>query len=154
MNYDFRNQAYAGWSQTSNTSGVYRYFFSKENIANLSKEITELLKSTGLLIRVSDRVIGGVMSNIAANFNPRTGDIYTRYTIPTEPRDDLKNMNDQVVTVILNTIREEFAQQNCNSKLNIWTTVLGDFNPKGLRSHSYLKTKERDYLKGVFSMNY
>jgi hypothetical protein len=154
MSQDFRYQAYAGWNHTANASQVYQYFFSAENIAGLSAAITELLKSTGETIRVSDRVIGSVMSNVSANFNPRTGDIFTRYTIPTEARDDLKNMNDQVVTVIVNTIRGEYDQQCCNSKLNVWNSLLGDFNAGGLRAHSQLKTKENDYIKGVFAMNY
>ena len=155
MNPDFRSLAYAGWDKTAQTSAVYQYYFSAENIAYLSALITELLKSTGQTIRVADRVIAGVMSNVAANFNPKTGDIYSRYVIPDkEPRDDLKNMNQQVVTVVVNTVREELDQQRFNSKLSVWNSVLGSFNAGGLRAHPVLKTKERDYMKGMFSMNY
>lgn len=154
MNRDYRNLAFVGWETTSN-NWTYQYFFSEENIKMLSKTITHLLKSGGQTINVADNVIAGVMSNVAANFNPRTGDIYTRYTITSSsPRDDLQNMNDQVVTVIVNTIRGEQDQQLCNSRLNIWNTVFGTFNSEGLRAHSAIKTKENDYMKGMFSMNY
>jgi hypothetical protein len=153
--YDNRNLSLVGWDKTSASSQNYQYFFSQENIDRLSAQITEHLKTTGQTIKVSDRVIGGVMSDVSRSFNPRTGDIFSRYIIPTEEgRDDLKNMNDQVITVIVNTVREEIEQQRCNERLSIWTTVLGDFNPEGMRAHSKIKTRERDYMKGEFMMNY
>lgn len=147
-NYDFRSQAHVGWNCST-------YFFSNNNINYLSAAITELLMSTGKIIKVADHVIGSVMSNIATNFRPSTGDIYSRYTIPTEEgRDNLRTMNEQVITLIVNTIRGEYDQEACNARLSVWTTVLGDFNHEGLRSHSKIKIKENDYMKGMFSMNY
>lgn len=145
---DFRQLAYVGWQGNA----VSRYFFSPENTARLRAGIASFL---GPHVHVGDQVLYGVMSNIAANWNPRTGDIYTRYVIPAaEPRDDLENMNGQVVTVIVNAIRQETEQRELNGRLSVWDSVLGDFNRHGLRAHPILKTKENDYMKGMFSMNY
>ncbi len=153
--FDNRYQNYVGWDKYATWSNPNKYFFSRENMDNISKEITTRLKNTGQTIRVTDRVIGGVMSNVSLNNNPKTGDIYSRYIIPdSAPRNDIASLNEQTITVIVNTILDEYETTKLNQRLSIWNTVYGDFNPEGLRAHSILKTKQNDYLKGVYMMNY
>lgn len=146
MNQDYRTLAFVGQPTTSQP-----YLFSAANVKCLSARITSLLKATGKTIVVSDRVIAGVISNIAANFIPRVGDIYIKHG---DRRADLQNINEQVVTVIVNTVQGEIEQQICNSRLTVWDSVLGTYNSKGLVSHSSIKLKENDHMKGMFSMNY
>ena len=79
----------------------------------------------------------------------------TRYIVPNKvARDDLNSFNNQVITVIVNTILDEYETTKLNQRLSIWNTVYGDFNVEGLRAHSKIRYKENDYLKGVFMENY
>jgi hypothetical protein len=59
-----------------------------------------------------------------------------------------------VVNVIVNTIVNEEDARKWNESLNIWDTVYGDFNRRGLRAHAVIRKKDNDYLKGQFNMNY
>lgn len=152
--YDNRYTSLVGWEQTANGAG-YRYFFSAENMEFISGQITEKLRSFGLNIRVTDEVIGGVMSDIIRSQNPKIGDIHTRYIIPQEdPRNDAKSMTEQTINVIVNQILGEHDQACCNGKLSIWSSVLGDFNTHRLRSYSTIRKKNNDYIKGFFMENY
>ena len=154
--YDNRYTSLVGWEQTANSAGAgYKYFFSAENMGFISSEITQRLRPFGLNVRVTDEVIGGVMSDIIRSQNPRIGDIYTRYTIPQEePRNDAKSMTEQTINVIFNQIIGEHQQEICNSKLSIWSNLLGDFSTFGIRGHSVIKKKNNDHIKGVFMQNY
>lgn len=150
--YDNRYTSLVGWQPLS---GAYDFYWSDININYISSQVTFLLKKSGYHIKVTDEVIGGIMSDIIRSQNPKIGDIYTRYIIPDEEgRDDIASMTNQVITVIVNNILSEQETIRLNSRLTIWSTVLGDFNKEGLRSHDILKTKENDYIKGVFNMNY
>ncbi len=151
--FDNRYTSLVGWEQTADSAG-YRYFFSRQNMAFISSEITRLLKPFGVHVRVSDEVIGGVMSDIIRSQNPVLGDIHTRYIIPKEtPRNDALSMTEQTINVIMNQIIQEQQQAQCNSKLSVWDALRGDFNPNG-RAHSKIKKKRNDYIKGVFIENY
>lgn len=151
--YDNRYTSIVGWEQTANGAG-YRYFFSRENMDFISSEIRRLLRPFGINVKVSNEVIGGVMSDIIRSQNPVLGDIHTRYIIPKEePRNDAKSMTEQTINVIINQILGEQQQMCCNSKLSIWASLRGDFNPHG-RAYSKIKNKRNDYIKGVFIENY
>ena len=155
IRYDNRYQNFVGWDKFATWSDPNVYFFSRENMDYLSSEITRRLINTGRTIKVSDEVIGNVMSNVALNNNPIIGDIYTRYIVPnSQPRNDIASLNEQTITVIVNTIMDEIETTRLNQRLSVWSTVYGDFNPEGLRAHSIIRHKENDYIKGVFSMNY
>lgn len=153
--YDNRYLAYVGYDKFAQWSDPNSYFFSTQNMEALRKEIMERLKPTGQNIRVTDEVLSNVMSNIASNNNPVIGDIHTRFVVPNaRARDDLASFNEQVITVIVNTIMDEYETTKLNQRLSIWSTVYGNFNPEGLRAHSKIKYKENDYIKGVFMENY
>ena len=154
--YDWNHNRYVGWKETSRGHEAYETYFSAENMNFISAQITGTLKTFGYdNIIVSPNVIGGAMSSIKSAQNPKIGDIHTRYIIPQEEtKDDVESMTEQVINVIVNQILGEKQQEYCNSKLSIWNTVLGDFNADGLRSHGIIKTKQNDYIKGIFMENY
>ena len=95
------------------------------------------------------------MSSVYENFRPETSDIYSRYNIQQSGSSDyLTRMNDEVINIITSDVKNNLGMDQCNSKLTIWTTVLGDFNEAGLRSHPPIKLKERRPSTMLFNMNY
>ena len=133
-------------------------FFSKKNIDKVSHKITELLigvDHNNRNIIVPDKTIGSVMSAVYGTFRPETGDIYSRYNIPQGGSPDyIARMNDQVINIITSDIKNTLGMEQVNSKLTVWTTVLGDFNESGLRSHQPIKLRERRPSPMLFHMNY
>lgn len=152
--YDSRYMGPVGWDQSAVGAG-YRYFFSDVNMALVSSRVTDILSQYGYDVRMTPRTIGGVMSDVFKNNNPKIGDIRTRYVIPdAKPRNDVENLTEQAINILVNAYLDEQDTLKINSSLSVWTTVLGDFNGEGLRAHPILKTKENDYIKGVFMENY
>jgi hypothetical protein len=144
-----------GWDTISQDNTGYKLFFSQENMNRISKEITRQLTEAGCPMLVTDRVIGGVMSDILRKHTPVVGDIYTIYNITqNQPRNDVSNLNDRVINVIVSTIINEEDARKWNESLNVWDTVYGDFNRKGLRAHSIIRKRDNDYMKGQFNLNY
>ena len=145
---------HVGYSETS----CMRSFYSKDNINKISCKITELLMGVNkdnLPIIVPDKTICSVMSAVYENFRPETGDIFGRYNIPkTRESNYVQRMIDQVINIITTDVKVNLGMDECNQKLSIWTTVLGDFNKHGLRSHSKIKLKERRPMPLMFNMNY
>jgi hypothetical protein len=133
-------------------------FFSKSNIKKISRKITELLM--GVLknnrpIIVADNSICGVMSSVYDSFRPETGDIHTRYIVPKAREPSyIQTMTDEVINIITTDVKNEMEMVEINSKLSVWTTVLGDFNEHGLRSHSKIKLRENRPMPMSFNMNY
>jgi hypothetical protein len=153
--YDNHYLSNVGWDVISKDNTGYQLYFSKENMTRISKEITRQLITAGYPTLVTDRVIAGVMSDILRKHTPTVGDIYTQYTITqNNPRNDIANLNDRVVNVIVSQIVNEQDMKKWNESLNVWDTVYGDFNRKGLRAHSIIRKKENDILKGQFNLNY
>jgi hypothetical protein len=153
--YDNRFLSNVGWSASSIDGQGYRLFFSKDNMKFLSEQITQLLKKNGQNMKVTDEVLGGVMSDVFRDNSPHIGDIYSLFTIPDRyGRDDVHQMNTRTIFIIVNTILDEIQTIHYNRSLTVWSTVLGDFNEQGLRSHDILKTKENDIMKGWFMTNY
>ena len=132
--------------------------FSDENLQSIQGVLYNLLKclrNDGRPIIVSKATIADVLSQIQVNFKPQIGDIYTVYNIvPEKARNDILTINQQTVEFIYNQLKTEYEMEVNNSKLTIWTTLLGDFNEHGLRSHSQIKVNEKPINKLRFNMNY
>lgn len=153
--YDNQYYSYVGRDNSSIGQTGYQYFFSIENMKYLSDTIHRKLLEAGHNIVITDEVLGDVMSSINRDNTPKIGNIYTLFTIPsTNIRDDVQNMNDRVVNTIVSNILDTEDAKKWNESLNIWDTVYGDFNRKGLRSHSIIRKKEKDIMKGQFNENY
>jgi hypothetical protein len=148
---------YVGWEENN---FCIREYFSKNTVKTISLKVTELtlgVDPQNRPIVVPDAMICNVMSQIYQAFRPAVGSIYSRYTIPSgEPENYVQDMIDQVIEIIVSDIRNNLELEECNSKLTAWTTVLGDFNTKGLRSHSKIKVREKNTnFRGLVSfMNY
>lgn len=133
-------------------------FYSTENINLISRKITQLLmgiNKDNRPIVVPDKTICSVMGEVYENFRPETGDIYGRYNIPNRGATSyIQRMIDEVINIITNDVKVNLGMDECNQKLTKWTTLLGDFNSEGLRSHSKIKLRERRPAPLLINMNY
>ena len=153
--YDYSYLANVGWHTINENNAGYKIFFSEENMNMLSSIIFKKLQAHGLYMVVTKRVIAGIMSDLLRKHSAKLADIHSIFTIPDElPRNDLATLNERVVNTIVSTIVNEDDMRRMNESLNIWDTVYGDFNRHGLRAHSKIRKRERDYLKGQFNINY
>lgn len=136
---------YVGFQENND---CIKYYFSNDTVKTISCKLTELLQGVdphGRNIVVPDNTICSVMSQIYQSFRPQTGDIYGRYNIPSyQPENYVQNMIDQVIEVIVSDVRNNLGMDEINSKLNIFNTILGDFNVNGLRSHPVIKIRKRN----------
>jgi hypothetical protein len=128
---------------------VQNELFTKDTIDKISKTVTYYLK--GVIpnrdIIVADNVICGVLSDIYQNYIPQIGDIYTRYIIPREGGsgcDWIGNIIEQAIQVMVSNTKNTYEMEEQNKNLTIWTTVLGESNPHGLRSHDVLKIRKKN----------
>lgn len=138
----------------------YNQYFSKKTVDIISRQVSQNL--LGLLpdnrpIKVTDNIIGHVMSSVYQDRMSKVADIYTIYNIPdSRPVNFVQEMIDRVINIITENIRIEYEMIDHNSKLTKWDTILGDFNKQGLRSHPEIKIRERNTShRGMISwMNY
>ena len=153
---DQNNYRYVGWQVTR--TEFDDQFFSKITVQNISNKLSHLLKclrSDGRPILVDSKVICNVMSSAYQTYRPQLGNGYFMLTQPQEdPRDDMKMLTDIVIQIIYDYIKTEYEMEENNKKLTIWTTLYGDFNEHGLRSHPPLKINENNINKIRFNMNY
>jgi hypothetical protein len=160
--FDDQYIKHVGYSeQLSNDSSVpsgMELYYSDANIRNISNKITQLLMGVDKQNRpiiVPDNTIGSVMSSVYSTFKPPIGDIFSIYTIPSNNINNyVQNMIDKVINIIVTDVKINLGMDEANAKLSIWTTVLGDFNEHGLRSHSKIKLRERKPTSCLFNMNY
>ena len=134
-------------------------YFSKDTVDIISHKITQLLQGVDPQNRpiiVPDKTIYQIMDSIYTSYRPPTGDIYGRYNVPsgTSSTSYVQNMIDQVIEIITSDVRNNLGMEECNSKLSIWTTVYGDFNKCGLKSHAPIKVRNKRPTPMQFNMNY
>lgn len=143
----------------SDNNPCYASFFSAGTIRTISKKITQLLQGVDPKNRpiiVPDNLIINIMNSIYTNYRPITGDIYSRYNIPNGAtvQSYVTDMIDQVIEVIVSDVKANLGMEQANSSLSIWTTVLGDFNEKGLRAYAPIKVLNKRPNPFQFNMNY
>lgn len=133
-------------------------YFSDKTVDMISNKISELLMGVhpqNKKLVVSKDVITSIMSNIYQNYRPETGDIYSRYIIPTRtPNDMVQDMINQTIESITSQVRSDYQMRENNAKLTVWTTVLGDFNTFGLRQHAPIKIRNKRPNPMEFNMRY
>lgn len=139
--------AHVGFKNT-NVQG----FFSTQTVGFIQAKITELLRylyPPGIIVP-HDKIIN-VMNAVYQDFPPTTGDIFTRYIIPSFENDNyIDKMINQVIQIITSDIKTNLLTEQQNKKLDIYATVLGDFNPWGLRQYSTIKLRNK---RPEFSIN-
>jgi hypothetical protein len=148
---------HVGWKESNE---CIKSYFSNHTVKNISFKISQLLQGVdhqGRKIVVPDKTICSVMSEIYNSYRPPTGDIHTRYVVPTgEPDNYIQSMIDQVIEVITNDVKNNLGMEECNKNLSIWSTLYGDFNNSGLKQHAKIKVREKNTNhRGMVSfMNY
>lgn len=134
-------------------------YYNQSTVRIISKKITELtlgVDPQNRPIIVPDSTICSIMSDVYNSYRPPTGDIYSRYIVPsgTSSESYVQNMIDQVIEIIVSDIRNNLEMEENNRKLSIWTTVYGDFNQSGLRQHPPIKVRNKRPTPLQFNMNY
>lgn len=152
---DQNYNTYVGWQETSN---AVVGFFNSDTVKMISTKVSELLEGVdekNRKIVVPNNLIVDVMNGIQKSYTPPVGDINTRYNIPKEsPTDYKQDMIDQTIQIIVNDVKYNLGMEQNNAKLTAWTTVYGDFNQKGLRSHAPIKIRNKRPASMQFNMNY
>lgn len=154
-----KSDLYTKYVGYQDTNVCIEKYFSGYTVNIISKKVTELLMGVhpeNRRIIVPDSTIYNVLDAIYQNYRPPTGDIYGRYNIPsgTTTESYVQDMIDQVIEIIVSDVRNNYETIENNSKLSIWTTVLGEFNDNGLRSYPPIKTRLRRPNPLEFNMNY
>jgi len=151
---------FVGWNEDYSYNPSLSQYFCQRTVNTISRQVTQNLNGVGPNNRpiiVTDQVICHVMSNVYQDSRGKVGDIYTIFTIPDVSRENyVLDMIDRCIEIITNNVSNEYGMIEYNSKLTKWTTVLGDFNKQGLRSHDIIKMREKNTNhRGVVSfMNY
>ena len=155
---DLNSMKYVGWN-IDNGNDCAKTLFTQQVVKFISNKITQNLEGVDPAKRsiiVPDESIISVMNSIYSTHRPRTGDIFSRYTIPDSgpPVDMRQDIIDRTIETITDQARNEIEMREHNSKLTQWTTLLGDFNAQGLRAHPIIKTRRKRPNNMEFNMNY
>lgn len=151
--------ANVGWEVTNEGNPAIDFLYSEDNLNELSKAITYALQGVDKYNRkiiVSNDNIASVLSNVY-RFGTRQsiGDIHSRFIIPqSQPRCDLRSINNQTINIIVSQIKNQTEMEENNKKLTVWSSLLGDFNKEGLRSHEPIKIRKKHPQYMAFNMNY
>lgn len=153
MELNFQKIKHPGYRDTNvNISTL----FSSETVSFISAKVTELLRQfypPGIIVP-NDKIVN-VLNAIYEAYRPSTGDIYSRYTIPSNENPNcVDEIINQTIQVIVTDVQNELGMEQRNSQLTAWTQVLGDFNAAGLRSHPPIKIRKRRPQTMIFNMNY
>jgi hypothetical protein len=150
------NQQFLSHVGYRNTNAAIEAYFSLDTARFISAKVTELSKDfypPGVMVPC-ERVVE-VMNDIYRAYRPSTGDIFTRYNIPSNENPNMVDeMINQVVQVIISDIKNNLLTEQRNSKLDNWVVLMGDFNRWGLRQHSPITIREKKPTSCLFNMNY
>lgn len=157
--YNNNYTRYAGFEGTAQGNTPYAYMWSDMNMNRIQQQITQLLqgvdKSNRPIIVPLD-TIGNVMSQVQQSHRPQVGGIHSRYILEdiSNNRNDVRDIVDRTIEIIVTQIRNEYEMIEQNKKLTVWSTVLGDFNAQGLRSHPPIKIRKKRPAAFQFHMRY
>lgn len=150
------NQQYLSHVGYSDSNEAIAGYFSLETARLISAKVTELLRGfypPGVIVPC-DRVME-VMNDIYRAYRPPTGDIFTRYHIPSSENPNMVDaMINQAIQVIVSDVKNNLSTEEANSKLDNWAILYGDFNAWGLRQHAPISTREKKPKTMLFNMNY
>jgi hypothetical protein len=149
---------YVGWEQQVHWNPFLSKLFSKHTVNIIKEKTSEYLiglDEKGRKIVPTDNVVEAALQGVFNNYAPNTGDIYGKYTVLNDDnRDDYNYVVNQTISLLVRGIRNDLEMQQNNSKLTIWTTLLGDFNEHGLRQHAPIKLKNKRPDPMLFHMKY
>ena len=136
----------------------FENLYSKATIALISKKITSLLAGVdpdGKSIVVTPDNITAALSSVYENYQPIVGDIHSRFIIGAKTRQHyLNDIADRAINIIVRQVRDMILTENKNRGLSVWTSVLSDDNPHGIRAHPIIKLREKRPDPMQFHMRY
>lgn len=154
-NMELNQQRIAHPGYVDTNAGVAA-LFSLDNVMFISKKVTELLRQfypPGVIVPLD--LIINVLNAIYEAYRPSTGDIYSRFTIPSNENPNcVDEIINQTIQVIVTQVKDNLGMDQRNSQLTKWTTLLGDFNEEGLRSHAPIKINKRKPQSLLINMVY
>lgn len=148
---------FVGWGATVAEDINYHSLFNPDRLRIYQTKITELLqglRKDGRPILVPIETIVNVLTNCYNANKPATGDMFSQFIQEGSQRNDIRTLVDQMINIIVGQIKTEHLVLEQNSKLTIWNTVRGDFNPVGIRSHPPIKVRHRKGESMQFNMHY
>jgi hypothetical protein len=149
---------YVGWETQTSWNTFLMKLFSKQTVKTIQQKTSEYLigvDEQGRKIVPSERIVESALLGVFNNYRPNTGDIYGKYTVVNDnSRDDYSYIVDQVISLLVRNIRNDLEMQHNNSKLTVWTTLLGDFNEHGLRQYPPIKVRNKRPDPMLFHMRY
>ncbi len=152
---------YAGYTRHPNftfgDNDFVKEMFSINTITKMSNDISNQLQGVdpqNRKIIVPDNTIFSVLSSTYQEYKPNVQDIFTRYNILTGPVDDYAYIIYQTISYIVSDVKSNLITDEQNSKLTVWTTVLGEGNDHGLRAHDKIKLRNKKPPSMLFHMNY
>ena len=159
QNCDNNYYRFVGWEFTQQNNPSYSALFNKKTVIDIQAKLATLLQGVDRYNRpiiVSEENICNIMSEVFSTYRPPTGDIHSRYIVPSGfgEQNMVADIIDKTIQVIFNTVKNELLIEQNNEKLTIWTTVYGDFNTHGLRQHAPIKTQNKHPDRMQFNMNY
>lgn len=141
------NTRFVGYTFNPNEKNL----FSAVTTAYIQREIYERSKKyfpRGVLVPLE--TVSSVLDSVYVNYSPRIG-----YTGPTFYAANMAtSVVNQTITIILDDVVNTLGIERTNASLDIWDSVLGDFNRNGLRSHSGIKVRDNKPPSGLFFENY
>jgi hypothetical protein len=148
---------HVGYKDTDNL--LQTRFYNINVVNTISQKLTQLLQGVDPQNRpiiIPDKSISNIMDSVYQNYRPQTGDIFSRYIIPTGLNSDdyIQDMIDQTIEIIYSDVKNNLEMEANNKKLSVWTTVLGNFNDNGLRSHAPIKVLNKHPQYCAFFENY
>lgn len=153
--YDTNYYKYVGWGHNNDSKSS---LFTNNTIRMISEKITELLMGVdpqNRPIKVDDKVILDTLFQVKSSHESRqVGDMYSRHVISYNTSYDEYKVIDETIGLIVNGVKNDIGMREYNNSLSIWTTVLGDHNQHGLRSHPPLKLRHKKPMSMQFNMNY
>lgn len=156
MNLNTQYMKYVGYDDTF--MPTVRALFNRSTVLFIQKMVYDLSKAhfpQGVLVKYD--IVANVLSAVFNNFRPPTGDMYSRFTIPFDDmanNDYTSNIISQTIRIILDNVVDTLGMERCNQSLDVWTTLLGDFNKHGLRSHDQIKVLRNKPPSALFFENY
>lgn len=156
---EITNENFSRYVGYEDNNPVLKQLYSPENINIMSKKITQLLQGVDVRNRpiiVPNKTIINILDSVYQSFRPQTGDIFTRYIIPTGLNSDdyTTSIVNQTIEIIYSEVKTNIEMEQNNKKLSVWTTVLGDFNDNQLRSHAPIKVLNKHPQHMAFFENY
>lgn len=150
------NSQYVKHVGYQNTNDGISAYFSPSTARFISSKVTSLLKPyypNGIIIPC-ERIVE-LMNDVYEAYRPSTGDIFTRYSIPSDENPNyIDEMINQVITIATDNVKNNLLTEQRNSQLTVWSSLYGDFNQQGLRQHAPIKTREKRPQPMQFHMNY